>query len=125
MLVNKEVPVMLKMTNGETIMGKVMEMKAVKEETPFGRPSLVLEDVGTFQVGRHPQKQGEIIYSIIQWQTEAVYLPWDKILTFSIASNVAQDYYRQVFQRVQMADINEIKAMERGKPGEAVIIESP
>jgi hypothetical protein len=125
MLLNNEVPVMVKMANGETIMGKVVELKAVKEGTPFAKPTLVLEDVGTFQVGHHPKKPGEVVYSLVQWQTEVTYLAWDKVITFSVASALAQDYYRQVFQKVQVANINEIAAMEKGGAKKEVVIETP
>jgi len=125
LLNNSEVPVMVKLVNGEQIMGKVLEMKAMKEDSPFGRATLVLEEVATFQTGRHPQKQNEIVYNLLQWQTQETYIPWDKIISFGVASEMAQDYYRQVFQRVQMADINEQAAVQRGRPGEKMVIEVP
>jgi hypothetical protein len=116
---------MVKLVNGEQVMGKVVEMKIVREDTPFGRATLVLEEVATFQTGRHPQKQNELIYNLLQWQTQETYIPWDKVIAFGVASEMAQDYYRQVFQRVQMADINEVKAMTKGRPGEKLVIEVP
>ncbi len=125
MLLNKEIPVMVKLVNGEQVMGKVLEIKVVKEDTPFGRSTLVLADVATFQTGRHPQKHNEIIYNLLQWQTQETYIPWEKIISFGVATEMAQDYYRQVFQRVQLADINEVKAMTTGREGTKVVIETP
>lgn len=126
MLLSKsEVPVLIKLVNGETIMGKVLEIKLTGVDTPYGRATLVLEDVATFQTGRHPQKPQEIVYNLIQWQTQETYIPWDKIISFGVASVLAQDYYRQVFQRVQVADINEVNAVQRGEPGEKMVIQTP
>ncbi len=129
MLLNNEIPVMVKLVNGEQVMGKVLEMKAMKEDSPFGRATLVLEEVATFQTGRHPQKQNEIIYNLLQWQTQETFIPWDKIIAFAVASDMAQDYYRQVFQRVQLAGIEDVAAVQRaeqgGHPGTKVVIETP
>lgn len=125
----KEIPVMVKLVNGEMIMGKVLEMKVVKEDTPFGRGTLVLEEVATFQTGRHPQKQNELIYNLLQWQVQEAYIPWDKIISFGVASDMAQDYYRQVFQRVQLAGIEDVAAVQNaqqgGDPGEKMVIKMP
>jgi hypothetical protein len=126
---NSETPVMIEMSNGKTIMGKVLEMKVTGEDSPFGRSCMVLEDVATFQTGRHPNKPQEIIYNLLQWQTQDTYIPWDKVLAFGVASTLAQDYYRQVYQRVQLAGIEEVAAMNRtqsdGRPGTKVVIETP
>jgi hypothetical protein len=124
LVTNSEIPVTIKLANGETIMGKVLESRISGPASPFGRACLLLEDVATFQTGRHPQKPSEIVYNLVQWQTQECYIPWDKVLSFSISSEVAQDYYRQVFQRVQVADINEIAAVQRKGPGEKVVIET-
>lgn len=116
MLLNSEIPVMIKLANGEVIMARVLRARVVKDESPLGRPCIHLIDVGTFQAGRHPQKQNEIMYSLLQWQAPEVYIPLDKVMSLGVASDVGQDYYRQVFQRVQVADINEVAAVERGAP---------
>ena len=121
---NSEAPVMVKMANGETIMGKMVE-SLCSEKSPFNTACMLLEDVGTFQTGRHPKKQGEILYSLIQWQIEETYIPWDKVLAFGVASEIAQEYYRQMFQRVQVADVTQSSALERGPPGEAQVIHTP
>lgn len=125
MLLNKETPVMLDMANGKTIIGKVLEMKVTGEDSPFGRSCLILEDVATFQTGRSQQNPKEVIYNLLQWQTQDTYVPWDKVLSFGVASDMAQEYYRQVFQRVQVADINEVNAMTRNPEGTKVVIRTP
>lgn len=125
LLNNSETPVMVKLANGESIMGKVLEIKLTGDDTPYGRACMLLEEVATLQTGRHPQKPSEVVYNLLQWQTKENYIPWDKVLSFGVASDMAQDYYRQIFQRVQLADINEVKAVQRGKPGETIVIETP
>lgn len=125
MLLNKEIPVMLDMANGKTIIGKVLEMRVTGENTPFGRACLIMEDVATWQTGRHPKDPGQIVYSLLQWQTQDNYIPWDKVLSFAVANDMAQEYYRQVYARVQVADINEVKAMTRNPEGTKVVIRTP
>lgn len=125
LLNNSETPIMVKLANGESIMGKVLEAKLTGDDTPFGRACMLLEDVATFQTGRHPQKPAEVVYNLLTWQTKENYIPWDKVLSYGVASDMAADYYRQIFQRVQLADISEVAAVQRGEPGEKMVIQTP
>ena len=66
---------------------------------------------------------------MLQWQVQEAYIPWDKIISFGVASEMAQDYYRQVFQRVQLAGIEDVAAVQNAQqgrdPGEKMVIKMP